>query len=71
MTTDEPDFMKVRHRAWTIYRPKCEVRFELAFLPGLEQSRFLLAVHKELGWAKVPVESIQKGEAIRLKRWKR
>jgi hypothetical protein len=65
------DFMKVRTRAWTIFRPKWQESFELAFLPGLEQSRFVLAIHKELGWAKVPVESLEKGEPIRLRRpWK-
>jgi hypothetical protein len=64
------DFMKVRTRAWTIFRPKWQESFELAFLPGLEQSRFVLAIHKELGWAKVPVESLEKGEPIRLRPWK-
>jgi hypothetical protein len=64
------DFLKVRTRAWTIFRPKWQDRFELAFLPGLEESRFILAVHKELGWAKVPVESLERGEPIRLRPWK-
>ena len=64
------DFSNVRTRAWTIFRPKWQERFELAFLPGLEQSRFVLAVHKELGWAKVSVESLEKGEPIRLHPWK-
>ena len=64
------DFTKVRTRAWTIFRPRWQERFELAFLPGLEQSRFVLAIHKELGWAKVPVESLEKGEPIRLRPWK-
>ena len=67
----EDDFMKVRTRAWTIYRPKWQERFELAFLPGLEEARFVLAVHRELGWAKVPVENLEKGEPIRLTPWKR
>jgi hypothetical protein len=66
----EDAFMKVRTRAWTIFRPKWQERFELAFLPGLEQARFVLAVHKELGWAKVSVESLEKGEPIRLRPWK-
>jgi protocatechuate 3,4-dioxygenase beta subunit len=66
----EDDFMKVRTRAWTIFRPEWQDHFELAFLPGLEQSRFVLAVHKELGWAKVPVESLEKCEPIRLRPWK-
>jgi protocatechuate 3,4-dioxygenase beta subunit len=66
----EGDFMKVRTRAWTIFRPEWQDRFELAFLPGLEQSRFVLAVHKELGWAKVHVESLEKGDPIRLRPWK-
>ena len=67
---DEDDFMKLRTRAWTIFRPQWQERFELAFLPGLEQSRFVLAIHKELGWAKVPVESLEKGEPVRLRPWK-
>ncbi len=66
----EDDFMKVRSRAWTIFRPGWQERFELAFLPGLEQSRYVLAIHKELGWAKVRVESLEKGEPIRLRPWK-
>ena len=66
----EDDFMKVRTRAWTIYRPKWQERFELAFLPGLEEARFVLAIHKEQGWAKVPVESLEKDEPIRLTLWK-
>jgi hypothetical protein len=65
------DFMNVRTRALTIFRPKWRPRFELALLPGLEQSRFVLAIHKELGWARVPVESLEKGEPIRLRPWKR
>jgi protocatechuate 3,4-dioxygenase beta subunit len=64
------DFMKVRTRAWTIFRPGWQDRFELAFLPGLEGSRFVLAVHRELGWAKVPVASLEEGEPIRLRPWK-
>jgi hypothetical protein len=66
----EDDFMKMRSRAWTIFRPSWQERFELAFLPGLEQSRYVLAVHNELGWAKVPIESLAKGEPIRLRPWK-
>jgi hypothetical protein len=64
-------YSKVRTRAWTIFRPKWQERFELAFLPGLEEARFVLAFHKELGWAKVPVESLEKDEPIRLTPWKR
>jgi hypothetical protein len=64
------DFMKVRTRAWTIFRPKWQDRFELALLPGLEPVRFVLAMHRELGWAKVPVASLEKGEPIRLRPWK-
>jgi protocatechuate 3,4-dioxygenase beta subunit len=64
------DFEKIRSRAWTIFRPSWMERFELAFLPGLEQSRFVMASHKEFGWAKVPVESLEKGEPIRLRPWK-
>jgi protocatechuate 3,4-dioxygenase beta subunit len=63
------DFSKLRTRAWTITRLR-EESFELAFLPGLERSRFVLAVHAEQGWAKVPVESLEKGEPIRLRPWK-
>jgi protocatechuate 3,4-dioxygenase beta subunit len=66
----EDDFMKVRTRAWTIFRPEWQERFELAFLPGLEESRFVLAVHRELGWAKVSVESLERGEPIRLRPWR-
>ena len=66
----EDDFTKVRTRAWTIFRPRWQERFELAFLPGLERSRYVLAIHKELGWAKVSVESLEKGEPIRLRPWK-
>ena len=62
--------MKVRTRAWTNFRPGWQERFELAFLPGLEGWRFVLAVHKELGWAKVPVERLEQGEPIRLRPWK-
>jgi protocatechuate 3,4-dioxygenase beta subunit len=64
------DFSKLRTRAWTITRPSWQERFRLAFLPGLEQSRFVLAVHDEQGWAKAPVESPEKGEPIRLRPWK-
>jgi hypothetical protein len=67
----EDGFSKVRSRAWTIYRPKWQERFELAFLPGLEEARFVLACHKELGWAKVPVESLEKGGPVRLTPWER
>lgn len=66
----EDDFMKVRTRAWTIFRPRWQDRFEIALLPGLEESRFVLAIHRELGWAKVPVESLEQGEPIRLRPWK-
>ena len=41
--------MRVRTRAWTIFRPGWQERFELALLPGLEESRLVLAIHKELG----------------------
>jgi hypothetical protein len=67
----EKAFSKVRTRAWTIYRPKWQERFELAFLPGLEGARFVLACHKQFGWAKVSVESLEKGEPVRLRPWKR
>lgn len=60
------DFSKVRTRAWTIYSPKSHDRFELAFLPGLEEARYVVAFHKRLGWAKVSVESLEKGEPVRL-----
>ena len=63
------DFGKVRSRAWTIYRPRWQERFELAFLPGLEDARFVLAAHKERGWAKVSVATLEKGEPIRLRPW--
>jgi hypothetical protein len=53
-----------------IFRPKWLDRFELAFLPGLEESRFVLTAQKEQGWAKVPVESLERGEPIRLRPWK-
>jgi protocatechuate 3,4-dioxygenase beta subunit len=62
------DFMNVRSRAWAITRPKWQERFQLAFLHRLEQSRFVLAAH-ETGWSKVSVESLQKGEPIRLQAW--
>src|SRR5262249_62212163 len=61
----EGDFMKVRTRAWTIFRPGWQERFELAFLPGLEGSRFVLAVHNELGWANVPLQRLDQDEPIR------
>lgn len=64
------DFTKLRTRAWTISRPSWQERFQLAFLPGLEQSRFVLAVHEKLGWARASVESLEKGEPIRLRPWK-
>lgn len=65
----EADFQKVRTRAWTITRPAWQERFQLAFLPGLEGSRFVLAYHKELGWAKAAVEDLARGEPIRLRPW--
>jgi protocatechuate 3,4-dioxygenase beta subunit len=66
----EGDFVRVRTRAWTIFRPRWQECFELAFLPGLEGSRFVLAIHKERGWAKVTVESVERGGPIRLRPWK-
>jgi hypothetical protein len=51
-------------------RPSWQERFELALLPGLEQSRCVLAIHTELGWTKVPVESLARGKPIRLRPWK-
>lgn len=64
------DFTNVRTRAWTIFRPTWQDQFELAFLPGLEASRFVLATDKELGWAKIPVASLERGEPIRLRPWR-
>ena len=55
--------------AWTNFRPGWQERFELDFLPGLEGSRFVLAVHKELGWAKAPWNASSRGEPIRLRPW--
>lgn len=62
------DYSRVRTRAWTITRDD-EGKFALGILPGLEQSRSVLAVHETLGWAKMPVEGIKKGEPIRLRPW--
>jgi hypothetical protein len=62
------EFVKLRTRAWTVSRPSWKEHFELAFVQGLEQSRFVLAVHQS-GWAKIPVEILASGQPIRLRPW--
>jgi beta-lactamase regulating signal transducer with metallopeptidase domain len=59
--------MEVRSRSWDITRD--DGRFTLAFLPGLEKSRMVLAWHKRLGWAKVLVKDLQSGKPVRLGAW--
>jgi hypothetical protein len=63
------DYRKVQSDSWSRTTSR-EDRFQLAILPGLERSRFVLAMHKQEGWAKVSVESLEKGEPIRLRPWK-
>ena len=62
--------MKVRTRAWTIFRPEWQDRFELALLPGLEESRSSWRSTRSWAGREVPLESLERGEPIRLRRWK-
>jgi protocatechuate 3,4-dioxygenase beta subunit len=63
------ELQRVRSRAWAVTSDWNGHRFELAFLPGLEEARFVLAAHKRLGWAKVSVTSLERNEPIRLRPW--
>jgi hypothetical protein len=63
----KPREFDVRSRSWDLTR--ADGRFTLAFLPGLEKSRFVLAWHKRHGWTKISVKDLESGTPVRLAPW--